>query len=1185
MEVSAVDPGRVRLEGIVSPLEPAEATMRASAFEQACLQMTRGESTEKVREAERYIRTEMKRQGSLQVVLRAMAESQEEACRQLGSILLRRVLASHWVRLVSYGVGPESPIQMTKRTLLNLIVREPNDLVRRAHVAALAVITQRLVKMNELQETSLGPDDPDQITQDENSNLPKVDPEAWSDVVHFMVDGVTHQQANTREAVMVLYGFLAVEAAAWLAAASYTVKGTEKKRGSRRLPSLQAYTHTLQDPEVKVRRAAYKSMLSMLEAYSEYELDDEQHDQIEKLIPIVLHGARVGVEEGDKQGIETVIRIIDTLLISKARGCTRYFTTIVETIGLICGSDRLDLSARKSAAEVVGALLTSYGDQLISGGHMQKLVEPVLKLSCDAMSEGIEECQENSFWLIFSQIPENLPVEQGLSLFGPFVLSMADRADANIRAAGVYIMGHLVDGIPLLSTVTDDSKGNSITTSILPKLIQLVKDPDPNVQFCALRTLRSVTTNMESKFPHEGEQAVATALELFGSNNVLVSAMAARFVSKYIELAASTERAEQLAPIATPPALRLARAGVAANNTIMATSGLSIATALSERMNKRFKTYVEDWMNIIRPAAVGGDLEIRAAAIQILSQIALTMGREAFSGYIKEGMRLGEIALGTEEDPNVQSAGMYYFATMCEILGMETRNAIPNFIPYLINSITNADIYDNIQITDDNVGPNLPFEEEKDEGPSQTNRMSTPLPGEDPYSDRINHQSVWQINANKLERLSTAILCLDYVCSNAPEVLRPHVMETIEALFSVLPNPTSEITVSVFNAISTVFQIGIAYTETLEESEERQALAEQLLKQARRLVKTGLNIIMNDQAQLVSARGLKVVEWVVRQFGREIMDNQDVDMAMGIVDDTLHSILYSQQVDQVSEADTEVTQIKPLALSLACTVLTTLPPSETLERFEGLDRGLSSYFQADLYRPSIIRLILRVLMHVGTPGDLIIDDKINTIIQGLRDNDFLTKKTTALALAKYIEHHPNVLITAPVRGKDRTGPILEQVVEVASYVPYSAEGEQVDRNALTAFKAAMLAALWMFVGKHTQIQLLNPEILGKLQSAEDGVLYGALQTLPFESEAQSMSFSACRALHKLLKFRDVTLLNYLPQAVEAIKKTVDFVQKTSNIEDEEDEEDLGTDLRESERERLRAILTDFEQTLSSVAVA
>eukprot|EP00467_Chlorarachnion_reptans_P020070 CAMPEP_0114519700 /NCGR_PEP_ID=MMETSP0109-20121206/19155_1 /TAXON_ID=29199 /ORGANISM="Chlorarachnion reptans, Strain CCCM449" /LENGTH=345 /DNA_ID=CAMNT_0001700481 /DNA_START=6 /DNA_END=1041 /DNA_ORIENTATION=- len=330
------------------------------AFEAACVTMEKGTSTSKVKEAEDS--SALRSEDFLEVI----RNSAHQSARQLASILLRKVLASHFNSFARGGYAEGSPLDLVKKTLLYCIVHETHPLVVRAHVAALATVTQRLIKLEQKQQVGeILPDtegDSQMKIADNNNNnnnevaisqLPPVTAAAWSDVLHFLSDGLKQQNPLVRQAVMIMYGFLAQESAAWLSEAPAERRKMEKKQNIN-IPSLEAFTLTLRDDNPGVRASALKSLQHMLEAMTEYELPEDQDAEIVKIFPTLLHALQGIVDRASTEDASSHFKVgldaVDTLVVSKHKAINRYFSQYVETLVAAVSSDYLDEEVRKSAA-------------------------------------------------------------------------------------------------------------------------------------------------------------------------------------------------------------------------------------------------------------------------------------------------------------------------------------------------------------------------------------------------------------------------------------------------------------------------------------------------------------------------------------------------------------------------------------------------------------------------------------------------------------------------------------------------------------------------------------------------------------------------------------------------------------------------------------------------------------------
>eukprot|EP00466_Bigelowiella_natans_P010035 jgi/Bigna1/142119/aug1.67_g16827 len=1164
---------------------PSDFEARLRVFEAACDQLNMGTSTEKIKEAELLLRSEIRRSGSFELILHSIVRSTNYRVRQLASILLRKVISTHWERFVQRGLGPTAPIQIIKKTLLSSVVNEEHPLVRRAHLAAVAVVTQRLVRLAQKQGEELE-------SQTKNANDMKlappseeviIRPEAWSDVIQFMHEGLRHPVAHVRESVMILYGLLAFESAQWITETPVERRKKERQTGSL-LPSLEVYLQTLQDPDEQVRKTAMKSLNAMIEAIIEYDLPEDQNQEIIKIVPLVLRNIRTAADEADEETLRAGTSLLDNLAVIEHKSIVRFFAMIVDMFAFIISSDKLDLPTRKATAESFSALLYSYSDTIVSGGHMQKIMDPLLKLACDSVADSFEESLEDNFWSLFSMITEYMPLEQGLSMLAPATSSMVAREEQNVRAAGAFIMGVLVDGLLEVKAEERKEKGVDVWQTFLPVCVRLLHEEQssPMVIETSMRAISAMIQLVREEFPEYAFPTIARATQLLHSESPMISSRAAKLLARYVEYGPMDKVKQIVAPLMLETQ-GMVKQSAANNATEAVKSGLRIVSSAADRIGEEFSSLMYDWIPLIHQLTVHEPTknEYMATGVQTMSQIAMAVGRKHFEVHLKDAMRLAELALSHEES-QTQSTGIYFFACICgELLGSDTATVIPSFMPYLLGIIRTTETLDLISVRNDDVGPDLAFEEDEQDDAAEgagDNDEHNKRKEEDgdgkkydySVSDRITNQQAFQANRDNIDKLSTAIVALDLVCRNAPSLLEPHVQTAIEVLLGVVPNPSPEVTAAALECQGTVFKVAQGMLESARPEDDTRDLEAFLASKSNDIMKQAMSLIEEDYNLSVLLRSLRTLEFFISHYG--VTDGDMANRLFEYVDNVLHGVTYAQQqidtdASAVSSSTSEIAKenknVQSSAVNLLCTLVHSLEPSHAVGLLtSSVDKTMKAFFRAGILSDVLIAGMIQILQNLGKAADPLVNDKIPLIVSAMESDKFEVRRVCASFLAGLLEAHPELLITAPVDGVDRTGDILKAVVSVASAVPQGVDGPP-DTNALASFQAAIVASMWIFVARHTQANQLPVDTSAAIQAHADMLLPVFLREIPLKDSSMNLNLAACRAIEKLWDLHCPAIRQqYHGEALAAVARTHQLLAQGTS---EKERDILGDNIKETEK--------------------
>jgi len=309
---------------------------------------------------------------------------------------------------------------------------------------------------------------------------------------------------------------------------------------------------------------------------------------------------------------------------------------------------------------------------------------------------------------------------------------------------------------------------------------------------------------------------------------------------------------------------------------------------------------------------------------------------------------------------------------------------------------------------------------------------------------------------------------------------------------------------------------------------------------------------------------------------------------MDATDNLLHGMTQAQyqysemlKIQPSPKGESAMNTVRLAAVDMVVELTKKLEPSRAVQLLTPVDKTITAFLQGGYLNAGLIGRLMQILAHLGPNAESLMPSKLPIILDALKDEkDHATRNAAIEGMTYMLIQAPSLVVGEAVDGVDLTAQILPPIISIATNRPYGEDGSQPDSDAQSAFSNGMVAALWLFVARHTCANRLPGDMVTKIQSAADASMFATLQAMPFDLEKYSLSFSGCMALERLFERRDPTLMRLHNELLAALTRTLDRfnLPATPITADASDPQD---DLGNEDRQRL----TDFVERVRAFTPA
>jgi len=348
-------------------------------------------------------------------------------------------------------------------------------------------------------------------------------------------------------------------------------------------------------------------------------------------------------------------------------------------------------------------------------------------------------------------IPSKHFAEPALSLIGQGMSS----ADPQMRKAGSAVLGVIAEGCA--------DKLRELLPSILPRLLQLMQDPEYYVRECACFALGQFSEYCQPDILHFNQSILPVIFQTLDDPRPTLQGTSC-YVLEYF--------CENLQPSTLRPYLPLLMGKLATllQSTQRSTKEMALtaiaATAVASE--KDFLPYSEVICQILGELIFNTEPDlfaIRGRALECLGHVAVALGREHFSRYFEAGMRsaMQAVQLG---DESLKEHSYVFIANCAKVMGKAYVPFLPELVPFLLGVVEESEVTIH-QEGDEDVEEDDDEEDDEDED------------GDEEEGDyRLNVQEGF-INSKK-----AALTAIGALAENTLEAFAPYLQKTLQVLMT-----------------------------------------------------------------------------------------------------------------------------------------------------------------------------------------------------------------------------------------------------------------------------------------------------------------------------------------------------------------------------------------------------------------
>ncbi|RMD44071.1 hypothetical protein DV735_g1063, partial [Chaetothyriales sp. CBS 134920] len=410
------------------------------------------------------------------------------------------------------------------------------------------------------------------------------------------------------------------------------------------------FSNTIKDPESLQVRVNTVLAVSKMAVVIDAEEDQQSVKAFQALFPSMVKVLQDAIEAGNEDQAMLVFEVFNTLLSAEYQLLASHFNDLVVFMNGIASNQEMEDDIRTQAISFLMQAVM-FRRLRVQGAEMG---EPLTKSMLQIVTELDDEAPDadeitpaRSALGLIDTLAQSLPAKQVLVPLLQALPNFSNSPDAAYRRAGILALGQAVEGAPeFLSTQM---------SIILPALYKLLEDPDVAVRRAALQTCARLADDLPEQVTQEHEKLIplllkniTAAMSVYKGEDegpaidiMRSGASAVDSVVDGMESEAASKYLNQLAPL-------LQKLFRHPDFKVKALAAGALGS-LASTVKAPFLPYLQDSMHAMQEYITKKEneeeLDLRAACIDSMGEMAVAVGPADFKDYVRPLMQASEEAL------------------------------------------------------------------------------------------------------------------------------------------------------------------------------------------------------------------------------------------------------------------------------------------------------------------------------------------------------------------------------------------------------------------------------------------------------------------------------------------------------------------------------------------------------------
>ncbi len=591
------------------------------------------------------------------------------------------------------------------------------------------------------------------------------------------------------------------------------------------------FSTTIKDPESLEVRVNTILAISKMVMVVDAEEDQQSVKAFQNIFPSMVAVLKDAIAEGQEEQVMLVFEVFNTLLTAEYQLLSKHFQDLVVFMNEIASNSDLPDETRTQAISFLMQCVM-YRRLRVQGMKMgEPLTKSMLQIVAemdDASIDMDEITPSRSALQVIDTMAQTLPAQQVVVPLLQALPQYSESQDPKYRRAGILAIGMAVEGAPdFLSTQLGQ---------VMPVLYTLLEDSEVTVRQAALQT----TARLADDMPDHVTKEHATLLPLLVKN--LTAAMSAFKgeqegpaidVMKYgtgaidsVVDGMDADDAVQYLDEITPLLQKLFK------HPDYKVKGLAAGAigSLASTVDKPFLPYLEASMHamqeFITKKESEEELDLRAACIDAMGEMAVAVGPTDFKDYVRPIMQASEEALQLEHS-RLKESTYILWGSLAKVYEEDFAPFLAGVIKGLFECIDQEEADLEVELGEhakDLLGKEVTIAGRKvkvaaadddDDEEEDSDISDVEIPGDDDDSDWGDLATVTPIALEK----EIAIEVVGDVVGNTKEAFLPYFEKTIEKLLPLVEHSYENVRKA---ALCTLHRAYAALWEVAEEKGQMQ---------------------------------------------------------------------------------------------------------------------------------------------------------------------------------------------------------------------------------------------------------------------------------------------------------------------------------------------------------------------------
>ncbi|CAI5757877.1 unnamed protein product [Candida verbasci] len=586
---------------------------------------------------------------ALPALLTILQQSKENEIKQLAAVESRKLILDNWEKVDS-SIKPE-----LRNSLLKLSFSEENKRLRNLISRVVAAIGE--------------------VDLDHNQ---------WPDLLPNLINAVQSNEVQAKEvSTFTLFALLESQIASLLPHID---------------DFLTLFGNLLSDSSSKDARI--NSVLALDVISQTLDEDEEAGDQLSSkfraTIPGMVEVLKEVIASDDQESARLIFNVFNGFVFLDSKFIGDYLINLISFISELVSNTQLDEEYRIFGLQFLISTVSYKKSKIIANKLGPQITMIGLKVASeeidieDELENEVEENEneENSpptlALRLLAVLAAELPPSQVITPLFEALHPMLSSQNQFERRAALLSIGVCSSGAP-------DFISNQVS-KIIPALVNGLKDPQLVVRVAALRTLTSLTSELQDIITEYHAQLLPLIIEIIDSAS---SVMAYKYSCNALDVLIEFMSHDAMGNYIEPLMHKLFHMLQQANTSTLKTAIVSAIGSTAFASGKAFTPYFEASVQQLEPfitnsASVEGmtedDIELRATTFENISTMARAVGSESFSKYAKPLVEAAYNSLSSEHS-RIRESGFAFIANMAKVYGAEFSGFLSNIVPKIIECL------------------------------------------------------------------------------------------------------------------------------------------------------------------------------------------------------------------------------------------------------------------------------------------------------------------------------------------------------------------------------------------------------------------------------------------------------------------------------------------------------------------